>query len=277
MSHRTLRAVVRRFVALFSLLGAPLVADVESELRSALVGRFALTRGALLSECTDHFTDHKVTAGRVSGGTGTRFEAGELVRIDNVKIGALSGLDVNLTIVEPFLLSFVDGPFTVHEERRCRAQLNFEVPREVRKDRAQSLAAIAAVLERFDDDDAARRGAWNRRARAPFPKDWEKTRVAYGKWKVEHRNELVRAKTEEVLRFAEQALTYMSGDEDYLASFAAGARYRSDSWSSCEAMLTATFSISGSGKNRNGWADGQKVAWATHLARSLQDCLLEVD
>ena len=53
----------------------------------------------------------------------------------------MSGLDVNLTLVEPFLPSFVDGPFTVYDQRRCRVQLNFEVPREVRKDRAKALAA----------------------------------------------------------------------------------------------------------------------------------------
>lgn len=277
MSRRFFSPFARGAVALCALLASPLAADVESDLRSELVGRFALTRGALLSECTEHYTDMQVTGGRISGGSGSRFEAGELVRIDNVKIGALAGLDLNLSLVEPYLLSFQDGPFTVYEERRCRAQLNFDVPREVRKDRARSLAAIVAVLEPFADEAAAKRGDWNRRVRAPYPKDWEKTRVAYEKWKVEHRNDLVRAKTEEVLRFAEQALTYMSGDEEYLTSFAAGARYRSDSWDSCEAMLGATFSVSGSGKNWNGWADGQKVAWATRLARALQECLLEAN
>ena len=35
----------------------------------------------------------------------------------------------------------MDGPFTVYDQRRCRVQLNFEVPREVRKDRVQALAA----------------------------------------------------------------------------------------------------------------------------------------
>ncbi|MEO8198056.1 MAG: hypothetical protein ABI689_15165, partial [Thermoanaerobaculia bacterium] len=43
-------------------------ADVEGELRAALVGRFGLTKGELVSECTDHFTDMKVVSGRLTGG-----------------------------------------------------------------------------------------------------------------------------------------------------------------------------------------------------------------
>ena len=59
-------------------------------------------------------------------------------------------------------------------------------------------------------------------------------------------------------------------------AFAAGARARSDSWSTCEAMLDATFYVSGSGgKSSRGWADGQRVAWANHLAHALQSCYLD--
>jgi uncharacterized protein YukE len=249
-------------------------ADVEGELRSALVGRLALTRGALVSECTEHFTDMKVVGGRLAGGAGVRFDSGELVKVDNVKIGALSGLDVNLTLVEPFLLSFEDGPFTVYEQRRCRVQLDFEVPREVRKDAQKSLAAIEAVLELFDDAGAAKRAGWNGRQVQAYPANWEKTKREYQAWKVTQVNAAVREKTERVLDEARRILTYMPGDDDYLLSFGAGARARSsDSWSSCEAMLAASFYASGSGgKSSRGWSDGQHVAWATQLAHALQDC-----
>ncbi len=109
----------------------------RSDLRAELVGRYALAKGELVSECTDHFTDMNVVGGRLTGGTGVRFARGELLRIDNVSVGAMAGLDVNLTLVEPFLLSFEDGPFQVYDERRCRVQLNFEVGRDVRKDAAE--------------------------------------------------------------------------------------------------------------------------------------------
>ncbi len=250
-------------------------ADVESDLRGELVGRYALAKGELVSECTDHFTDMKVVGGRLTGGTGTRFEPGELVRIDNVSAGAMAGLDVNLTLVEAFLLSFQDGPFQVYDERRCRVQLNFEVSRDVRKDVAKALAAVGGVLELYDDAGAAKRAGWNKRKLAPYPKDWEKTKQAYQAWKLTQVNAAVRAKTAYVLDEAGRVLNYMPGDDDYLFSFAAGARARSDSWSSCEAMLDASFYSTGSGgKSSRGWADGQHVAWANHLAHALQGCYL---
>jgi len=251
-------------------------ADVESDLRSELVGRFGLAKGELVSECTDHFTDMQVVGGRLTGGTGVRLEPGELVKIDNVKVGAMAGLDVNLTLVEPFLLSFEDGTFTVYDQRRCRVQLNFEVSRDVRKDVAKSLSAIAGVIDLFDDAGAAKKAGWNRRKVEPYPKDWEKTKREYQAWKLTQVNAAVRAKTAYVLDEARRVLNYMPGDDDYLFSFAAGARARSDSWSSCEAMLDATFYSTGSGgKSSRGWADGQHVAWANHLAHALQGCYLE--
>ncbi len=265
--------IVAAFVA---ALPAGAAADIESDLRSDLVGRYGVARGELVSECTDHFTDMKVVSGRLVGGTGVRFERGELVRIDNVNVGAMVGLDVNLTLVEPFRVSWEDGPFTVYDQRRCRVQLNFEVARDVRKDRQKALAAVAAVLDLFDDAAAAKQAGWNRRKVEPYPRDWEKTRREYEAWKLTQVNAAVRAKTADVLDEARRVLDYMSGDDEYLWSFAAGARARSDSWSSCEAMLEANFYSTGSGgKSSRGWSDGQHVAWANHLAHALQSCFLE--
>ena len=201
-----------------------------------------------------------------------------MIYIDKVSIGTFAGLDVNVSIVEPYLLSWEDGPFTVYERRRCRAQLHFEVGRDVRRDRAKSIAAVEAVLELVAGGEAQARelAGWNRRKVAPFPKDWERTQVEYAKYRMAKRNEDVRKKTEEVLEQADQALRYMDSDAEYLLSFAEGAKARSDSWSDCDAMLGASFSASGSSaKDYEGWADGQKVAWATRLAEELQDCYVE--
>lgn len=270
----------RRYIALVLVLLASspaLRADVESELQAELVGWFALTRSAFTSECTDHFTDNQVAGGRITGKEGTRFEAGELVRIDSVKIGTFSGLDLNLTVVEPYRLTWQDGPFEVHERRRCRAQLHFDVARDVRKDRAKARAAIEAVLTLFDHEGAAKKdAAWNRRKVEPFPADWEATRRRWEEWRRSQRNQRVREKTESVLEQADRLLSYMPSDEKYLASFGAGARSRSsESWSDCEAMLGASFYVTGSGADSRGWADGQLVAWASQLARALQDCYLD--
>ncbi|MEO8275922.1 MAG: hypothetical protein ABI639_06850 [Thermoanaerobaculia bacterium] len=260
-------------------LAVPLAADVESDLQRDLVGRFALTTGDLKSECSDHYTDMKVIGTRASGGSGSRFEGGELVRIDNVHSGMMAGLDVNVSIVEPYLLSFTDGPFTVFDQRRCRVQLNFDVARDIRKDKTKSAAAIAGVLSLFDSESAARAASWNRRKVAAYPAGWEKTRHEYEQWKFVHGNELVRAKTEDVLDEAGRILNSMPSDDDYSKSFGDGARSRSsESWSDCEAMLNANFystGSAGSGGSSRGWSDGQHVAWSTLLAHALQACIRE--
>lgn len=255
----------------------PAGAAAGDELRAELVGRFGLTRAPLASDCAATPTRSKVVSGRPTGAGLRSFATGELVRVAEVRAGLLSGLEIELEVVEPALVSWRDGPFEVFDQRRCRIELDFEVPREVRKDKTRALAAIAAVVETFDDERAAKAAGWNGRRVEPYPEGWEETRREYEAWRVARRNEQVRAKTEEVLAAADQVLRYMKNDADYLASFGAGARARtSDSWSSCEAMLAATFSASGSGgEDYAGWADGQKVAWAARLARALQECYAE--
>jgi hypothetical protein len=259
------------------LAGSIAAADVESDLRSELVGSFALTRQAATSDCADLYTNNEVAGGRISGRGSERFAAGELVRIDNVKIGTFSGFEVLLSLVEPYRLTWQDGPFEVHDQRHCRLELRFDVPREVRKDRVRARAAIEAVLGLHDHEGAAKGDpAWNGRRVQPYPANWERTKREWEAWRRAQQNERVREKTESLLEQADRVLSYMPSDERYLASFGAGARYRgSESWSDCEAMLTASFYVTGSGADSRGWADGQLVAWTAQLARALQECYVD--
>ena len=68
--------------------------------------------------------------GREQGGR--RFDAGELVKIDKVKVKR-SRVDLLTTFSEPVLVASQDGPFELYHERECKAQLIFEVPRTVIK------------------------------------------------------------------------------------------------------------------------------------------------
>lgn len=252
-------------------------ADVEAELRRELVGRTVVVRQAVVSECTDHYTDVEVLGDRIAGGRGERFAAGELARIDNVHLG-WSRFAVNLSLVEPYRVTWSDGPFTLHEQRTCRVQLDFDLPREARKDRVRALAAITAVVEPFADEASARRSAdCNRRQVEPLPADWEATRRAHALWSAERVNAAVRLKIARLLDEAEGVLTYMPDDAAYLESFGLGARARrSETWSSCDAMLEASFYVSGSGgTDKRGFADGQRLAWTTRLAAALAECHVE--
>src|SRR5262245_43997777 len=108
-------------------------ADAEGELRSRFQGAMVITKTALFSECTDHFTDNKVAPGGAPHGDGLRFASGELAYVDKVNV-TWTRIDVSLTFREQYRVTWQDGPFTLYEQRRCRAQLNLDLPREVRKD-----------------------------------------------------------------------------------------------------------------------------------------------
>lgn len=261
----------------FLLLAAgPAGADVESDLRARLRGAAAILRAPAFSACIDHYTDNVVAGGRITSRETRRLPAGELVRIDNIHVG-WTRFDVNLSFSEPLRITWQEGPFEVHDQRHCKIQLKFDVPREARRSAAAAEAVIREVLEVHGDPDSARSSAtWNQRVVEPYPEGWEKRREEWMAWKSEQRNREIRGKTESVLAEAARIMSYLPSDDDYLASFGAGARARSDTWSSCDAMLTASFYTSGSGgKSSRGYSDGQYVAWASHLVRALQQCWLE--
>lgn len=254
-------------------------ADAEDVLRSHLRGRWAILRSPVASECTDHYSDNQV-AGRFASGSGpVSLPAGELVSIDNLHAGWTTGLEVNLGVLVPYRVRFVDGPFTLYEIRPCRVQLNFDVPREVRKDAARAEAAVLEVLEVHDSETEARgSGLWNRRQPEALPADAEATWADYRAWKAAQVNVAVRRKLEDVLADAQGALRSMRDEPEYLESFGLGvAARRDDSAPSCDSALSASFYVSGSGgKSKRGYEDGQRVAWATAVARALQGCFVEV-
>src|SRR5512143_1851849 len=130
-------------------------ADAESALRARLRGRWAILRSPVASECTEHYSDNDVVGRSASGAGPVALPAGELVSIDNVHAGWTSGLDVNLGLLVPWRVRIVDGPYTLYEIRPCRVQLNFDVPREVRKDAARAEAAVLEILEVHDSETAA--------------------------------------------------------------------------------------------------------------------------
>jgi len=254
-------------------------ADTEDLLRSHLRGRWAILRSPVASECSDHYSDNDV-AGRFASGPGpVSLPVGELVSIDNVHAGWTSGLDVNLGLAVPYRVRIVDGPYTLYEIRSCRVQLNFDVSREVRKDAARAEAAVLEILEVHDSESEARAsGLWNRRQTEALPADSAATWAEYRVWKAAQVNVAFRRKLEDVLADAQATLRSLQDGPEYLESFALGVEARrNDSAPSCESALSSSFYVSGSGgKNKRGFEDGQRVAWATNVARALQGCFVDV-
>jgi len=275
---RTLRLALALLGAA-SLAASAASADVEDELRARLRGRWALVRSPIASECTPHYTDNVVSGRHASGSGPVLLPAGELVTIDNVDVGPIAGLSVNLGLLVPYRVAWVDGPFTLHEQRPCRVQLKFEVPREVRKDAVRAEEAVLGVLEVHDSESSARRSeTWNRREVEALPADSEATWEAYRAWKAAQVNVEVRRKLDAVLADAQATLRSMRDEPEYLESFALGVESRRyDSPGDCATLLSASFYVSGSGgPSQRGWEDGQRVAWATAVARALGGCFLDV-
>jgi hypothetical protein len=264
-------------LALVAAAAPALRADVEDTLRARLRGRFAILRSAVASECTDHYSDNDVSGDRASGSGPVRLPVGELVTIDNVHVG-WTGFEVNVSLQVPYRVPVVDGPFSLFEIRRCRVQLDLDVPRDVRKDAGRSEAAVGEILAVFDDEYKARTsGLWNRREPEPLPPDNDRRWADYRIWKAAQVNDAVRRKLDSVLADAQAVLRSMRSDDDYLDSFARGVESRRyESTSSCDSLLSASFYVSGSGgKDRRGFEDGQRLAWATAVARGLQDCYVD--
>lgn len=253
-------------------------ADVEDDLRARLRGRWGILKSPVASECTDHYSDN-VASGRYASGRGpVQLPAGELVTIDNVHVG-WTRFDVNLSLQVPYRVAIVDGPYTLYELRPCRVQLSFDVPREVRRNTARAEATVLEILEVHDSDRAARASTtWNGREPEALPADSSERWAEYRVWKAAQANSAIRRRIEEVLADAQAVLRNMSDDPDYLDSFGRGAESRRyDSISDCESLLSASFYVSGSGgKSSRGYADGQRVAWATMVARGLAGCLVDV-
>ena len=120
--------------------------------------------------------------------------------------------------------------------------------------------------------------SWNRREPEALPADSEQVWAEYRVWKAAQVNAAVRRRIEEVLADAQAVLRNMSDDADYLDSFGRGAASRRyESVTDCDSLLSASFYVSGSGgKSPRGYAHGQRVAWATMVARGLAGCLVDV-
>ncbi|MEO8503049.1 MAG: hypothetical protein ABI609_04045 [Acidobacteriota bacterium] len=262
-------------ISLIALAAGPLYADAEKDLQRTWHGAFVLTRTPLFSECTDHFTDNGVVQGRVSAGKNLHFSPGEIATIDKVEV-TWTRIDVSLTFLEPFRVSWKDGPYTLYDQRRCRVQLNMDLPRDVRKDATKASAAIAAMLQTFPSEALARRAAdYNKRKVEAYPAGWERTKAEYETWRVTHLNARIQEKIDTLLRESQDALDRGRDDDEYLKCFGKGARTRSyQSFGSCDSLLNDYFLSSGSCDNQRGYDDGERLAWTLGIVRALQACLV---
>jgi hypothetical protein len=286
-------------LAVTVLFPAPgLAGDLEKAMEGRWRGARALTLLETHADCLGLYTNNRVNGRLVSSAGRQHFRAGELVRVDKVD-AKRSRLDLLVTLEEPLLVSYQDGPFTLYKEARCQAELQVEVPRTlVSGKKVDDIdTALRGVLERYATaEEAERSRAWNRRERASYPADYEETLARHAAWKAEQVNARVQARLDRAMEESGRVADRLNGDPEYLKGFAAGVEgMKSARPEGCEDLMARDFAKlpatrggvtyasggaapGGEAPNHHGrgFQDGQRLVLALELIRGLPACFVRV-
>jgi hypothetical protein len=284
MSFRTRLSPVIIGVAM--LVSPAFASELGDRLDRELKGGWGVLDVEVYSGCSGTYSDNEVGAAGVASKAPHHFAAGELVKIDNVKVKK-QRVDLMLTLDAPIRVSRMDGPFELYEQRQCRVQLMVFVPRELVKSANVEglLAEVKHHITLYPSHDAAQMSDnWNGREMEPFPDDYEETLQRHAAWKAEQTNAAVRKGIDRAISKAAEVADDIDDDEDYLAGFSAGAEKMTDfSVTSCSSLLSASFTTyrrnAPADRTRafeDGWDDGQKLVFHVLLADRLRTCLVPV-
>jgi len=279
---RCLAPLLTAVLAASSAIGS----DLEDHLDRELRGAWGILEAEVYSACTGTYSDNTVGAAGVASKASSRFEPGELVKIDKIKVKR-QRVDLLLTLAAPIRTSRLDGPFELYDERECKVQLIFPVPREQVKsgDAGALLDTVRATITLWPSlTDARESETWNGREIEALPDNYPETLQRHAAWKAEETNAAVRISIENALAAAADISEDLSDDPDYLAGFAEGAQEMSSlTLSDCSSLLGASYAVyhKNAPKDRprrwrDGWNDGQELVFSVLTANRLQGCFVPV-
>jgi len=260
--------------------------ELGDRLDRELKGGWGVLDVEVYSACGGTYSNNEVGAAGVASKARHRFAAGELVKIDNVKVKR-QRVDLLLTLDAPLRISRMDGPFELFDRRSCRAQLMIFVSRELVKNANLEglLTEVKKHITLFSSRDGAEMSDdWNGREMEPLPDDYEETLHRHTVWKAEQTNAAVRDGINHALSEAAEAIEDLDDDADYLAGFGEGSEKMGEfSVTNCDSLLSVSFTSyrksASSDKSRtwkDGWNDGQKLVFHVLLADRLRSCLVPV-
>jgi hypothetical protein len=281
--------------SLVAALGpAPVTAgELENSLERQWRGAWVLTGLDAYSDCAGTRTDNQINGALVQGKGRYRFKPGELARVQSIDLKRAS-VEIGLSLQEPLLHSFQDGPFTLYREIRCLVDLDVELPRALvaGKDLKEINDFLQPILARyFSPEDATRSRAWNGRVRDPFPADYERTMALHDAWKAEQSNAAVQARIDQAREETARLVDRISNDPDYLRGFAAGIEVmRSQDLTRCSDILgrdfatiassperlLASISSDAAARTKRGYQDGARMVFGLESLRRLPECLVPV-
>ncbi|MCI0567834.1 MAG: hypothetical protein L0Z52_06535, partial [Acidobacteria bacterium] len=225
-------------LALVTMSAPVLAGQLEDVLESRWRGAWVLMTTDIYSDCAGNYTRNDVNGELVRSQGRFRFRRGELAQVKDFDLER-SGLELALSLPEPLLMSYEDGPFTLYEEVRCLASLDVELPRAVVKgnDPRRIEAALQPLLLRFVSEESATQSRfWNHRERGEYPDDYDRTLARHAAWKAEQTNAAIQARIDQATEEASRITGRVNSDHDYLKGFSAGIEaVRARDLSECDA------------------------------------------
>jgi hypothetical protein len=270
-------------------LPAARAANLQDQLNASWQGARAVLLLEAVSDCGDSFTSNQVVGNRTLSSATHRLARGELVRVLKVDVKR-SRIDIMISLDEPLLVSWTEGPYELFDQATCRIELEIAVPRElVKKKRLGEIESVlASLLERHESQESVAGSAnWNRREVEPMPAGHDETLAEYRTWKAARLREDLATTLADALEKAQRAIDRANGGPAYGAGMAAGIekearRYRS--WDECDELVAETHYPAGKGAPsefegsdkrewERGYRDGQVVAFNVELSRHIAECL----
>ncbi len=270
----------------FAFAAGSSASELGERLDHRLKGGWAVLEVEVYSACGGTYSDNEVGAAGVASKAPNRFAAGELVKIDNVKVKR-QRVDLMLTLDPPLRVAYVDGPFELYEQRSCRVQLIVPVSRSLVKnsDLDGLIAEVARHLTVYPSrEDARMSDGWNGRELEPMPEDYGETLQRHAVWQAEQTNAAVTAAIDHAITEAARTAEHVDDDGDYLAGFGEGAEKMADfAITGCDSLVSAAFTSyhhtapADKPKSwKDGWDDGQKLVFHILVADRLRSCLVPV-
>ena len=279
-------------LALGLLPGRSAAGTFEDAVRARWRGAWVVVETELYSSCAGAY-EANVLEGRLVTGRGSyRFLPGELGKVERLQLRK-KVVDLTITLDVPQLVSWQDGPFTLHDQRSCGVSLEIRLPREMT--RARDVAAIdglvAHVVRRFDTREAAAgSGLWNAREVEPYPADHELTLARHAAWSAQQLNLGLDRRREAALEQVTLTGRSIGDDPDYLQGLAAGvAAMKNWPLQDCPRLISSVFESARSAppaerrgdepadeRWRRGFDDGQRLVYNITLLERLDRCYVPV-
>jgi hypothetical protein len=280
-------------LAIISALCLPVFsAPLERELKNRWLGAWVVISVESYSDCQGTFTNNRINGTLVKSKGRIKFSAGELAKV--YKINAKrSRVDLHLTVAEPLLMSYSEGPFTLYREAGCKIEFEVEVPRNLvrGKDADTVDDLLGAVLERYpSEQDAMASELWNMREMEPYPEDYDRTLAELAIWRAHRANEAVQAKLDHAYEMVDRLTDRLSSDPIYLAGFGEGVELaKAHPLHGCPELLSfdlddrrthapghvATPQTDATRSDR-GTSDGRLLVYSLELLRRLPGCFVPV-